>query len=193
MVIGKCIKYRREELGITQDELAKRLGYKSRSTINKIELGINDVSYSKLKAIAAALDTNLKELLGWDREPDETDIAIMKILPEHNGESETQIEEETVQPIRIKELRKEKKLTLDELGKKIHINKATVQRYETGKIKDIKYPVIKALAAVLDCSPEYLLGETNVRYEVSAERRLNLFNVIRCKKSGKIRKILALG
>ena len=36
MTIGQRIKERREELDITQDELAKRLGYKSRSSINKI-------------------------------------------------------------------------------------------------------------------------------------------------------------
>ena len=35
----KRIRSRREELGISQDELAKRIGYKSRSSINKIEMG----------------------------------------------------------------------------------------------------------------------------------------------------------
>ena len=86
MVIRKCIKYRSEELGITQDELAKRLGYKSRSTINKIELGINDVSYSKLIAIAAALETNLKDLLHWtkDGEPDEIDVILLRFIPRWN-------------------------------------------------------------------------------------------------------------
>ena len=38
--IGANIKRRREELGITQEELSKRLGFKSKSSINKIELGI---------------------------------------------------------------------------------------------------------------------------------------------------------
>ena len=37
--IGDRIRIRREELKISQDELAKRIGYKSRSSINKIELG----------------------------------------------------------------------------------------------------------------------------------------------------------
>ena len=35
--IGDRIKSRREELGLTQDDLALKLGYKSRSSINKIE------------------------------------------------------------------------------------------------------------------------------------------------------------
>ena len=37
--IYKRIRARREELGISQEELAKRMGYKSRSSINKIENG----------------------------------------------------------------------------------------------------------------------------------------------------------
>ena len=37
--IYKRIRARREELGISQEELAKRIGYRSRSSINKIENG----------------------------------------------------------------------------------------------------------------------------------------------------------
>ena len=37
MDIGERIKLRREELNLSQDELAKKVGYKSRSSINKIE------------------------------------------------------------------------------------------------------------------------------------------------------------
>ena len=44
----KRIKSRREELGLTQDELARKLGYKSRSSIQKIEKGENDIPQSKI-------------------------------------------------------------------------------------------------------------------------------------------------
>ena len=37
MELYKRIKARREKLGMSQEELATKLGYKSRSTINKIE------------------------------------------------------------------------------------------------------------------------------------------------------------
>lgn len=60
------IRVRREELNLSQDELAKRMGYKSRSTINKIELGINDVSQSKIIAFAKALNTTVGYLMGDD-------------------------------------------------------------------------------------------------------------------------------
>ena len=64
--LGDAIRRRREELGITQDELAKKLGYRSRSTINKIEKGVNDVTQSKIEAFARALATTPTALLGWD-------------------------------------------------------------------------------------------------------------------------------
>lgn len=54
-ILGKKIKQRREELGLSQENLAQKLGYKSRSTVNKIELGINDIPLSKLKDFADAL------------------------------------------------------------------------------------------------------------------------------------------
>lgn len=62
------IRSRREELGISQDELARRVGYKSRSSINKIEKGKNDITQSKIAEIAAALDTTPEYLMGWQNE-----------------------------------------------------------------------------------------------------------------------------
>ncbi|MCF0106212.1 MAG: helix-turn-helix transcriptional regulator, partial [Holdemanella sp.] len=41
--IGERIRKRREELGMSQEELAELMGYKNRSTIAKIESGANDV------------------------------------------------------------------------------------------------------------------------------------------------------
>lgn len=68
MTIGERIKNRREELGITQDELAKKLGYKSRSSINKIELNIYNLKQSKIKLIADALDTTPTYIMGWEED-----------------------------------------------------------------------------------------------------------------------------
>lgn len=54
-MIGDKIKQRRLELGLTQEELAKKLGYKHKSSINKIELNQNDIRQSKVAAFAVAL------------------------------------------------------------------------------------------------------------------------------------------
>ena len=47
MELYENIKHRREELGLSQQDLADMLGYKSRSTIAKIEAGENDIPQSK--------------------------------------------------------------------------------------------------------------------------------------------------
>ena len=67
--IGSRIRNRREELGLSQDELGKRLCYKSRSSINKIELDQRSLTQSKIKAIADALETTPSYIMGWN-EPD---------------------------------------------------------------------------------------------------------------------------
>lgn len=64
--IGTNIMRRRKELGITQEELASRMGYKSKSTINKIELGINDIPRSKVMKFAEVLGIEPAELMGWE-------------------------------------------------------------------------------------------------------------------------------
>lgn len=60
------IRSRREEISMSQDELAQILGYKSRSTIAKIEKGENDITQSKIVAFAKALKTSPAWLMGWD-------------------------------------------------------------------------------------------------------------------------------
>ena len=66
MTLGDRIRLRREELRISQEELATRLGYKSRSTIAKIESGENDLTQSKIVAFAEALNTSAGGLLDYD-------------------------------------------------------------------------------------------------------------------------------
>ena len=47
--LSSRIRQRREQLGLSQEELAARMGYRSKSSITKLEKGINDpVSYTHL-------------------------------------------------------------------------------------------------------------------------------------------------
>lgn len=66
--IGQRIMIRRKELQLTQEELAAKMGYKSKSTINKIELGINDIPQSKIVKFAEVLDTTIAYLMGWEED-----------------------------------------------------------------------------------------------------------------------------
>lgn len=67
--IGANIRRKREELGLSQEELANRVGYKSKSAINKIEQGVNEVRQNKIVNFAEALETTPAVLMGWVDEP----------------------------------------------------------------------------------------------------------------------------
>lgn len=64
--VGEKIREARLARGMSQDTLARRVGYKSRGSINKIELGKTDVTRTKLAAIAEALRVSPTWLLGLD-------------------------------------------------------------------------------------------------------------------------------
>jgi 2-C-methyl-D-erythritol 4-phosphate cytidylyltransferase len=62
--IGEAIRIARLSVGISQQELADALGYKSRSTIAKIEAGEVGLNYNKLSAVARVLGTTVEHLTG---------------------------------------------------------------------------------------------------------------------------------
>lgn len=64
--VGTRIKEIRTLRKLSQEELATKMNYKSRSTINKIELGIADVSSSKIKEFARVLNVSVSYLMGWE-------------------------------------------------------------------------------------------------------------------------------
>lgn len=64
------IKKLRQELHMSQDELAKKTGYTDRSSIAKIEAGHVDLNESKIATFAKALNTTPALLFGWP-EPEE--------------------------------------------------------------------------------------------------------------------------
>lgn len=70
----KNIKDRRIELGLTQAELAKKVGYSDKSMIAKIESGIVDITRNKIMQFADALGTTPAYLMGWEDSP--TDSAL---------------------------------------------------------------------------------------------------------------------
>lgn len=80
-MVGEQIKKRRIELGLTQEELAKKLGYKSNTTINKIELGINDITQSKVIEFAKALNTTPAYIMGWNTETKPNRIKVYGSVP----------------------------------------------------------------------------------------------------------------
>ena len=71
MGIAERIRNRRIELGMTQEELAKRVGFKGKASINKIEIAGRGVPQSRVLDFARALELSPAELLGWDAETED--------------------------------------------------------------------------------------------------------------------------
>lgn len=69
MPVGANIKKRRFELNMSQQDLADAMGYKTRSTIAKIESGENDVTQKRLAKFAEMLDTTVEALMGISTPP----------------------------------------------------------------------------------------------------------------------------
>lgn len=64
--VGQNIAIARKAAGLTQEELAAKVGYKTKSAINKIEMGLRDLPQKKIEAFADALGTTPGHLMGWD-------------------------------------------------------------------------------------------------------------------------------
>lgn len=64
--VGKMIKQRRLELHMSQEELAKKLGYSDKTAISKIESSKSDLTQSKIVQFAKALNTTPLYLLGYE-------------------------------------------------------------------------------------------------------------------------------
>lgn len=81
MTIGDKIKNRRLQLEYSQEELAKLVGYNSKSSINKIELGVHGIPAKMIPKFAQALHCDPQYFIEWDkpqRNPEElnADLAI---------------------------------------------------------------------------------------------------------------------
>ena len=89
------IKEEREKMGLSQEELAKRIGYTNKSSIAKVEAGQVDLPQSKIMAFANALHVTPAYLVGWEDKQKEaspvigedlspSDKKLMEILPKLN-------------------------------------------------------------------------------------------------------------
>lgn len=91
MTTGDRIKKRRNELGMTQEELAKKLGYASRSSVNKVEKS-RELSNKKVKLYSDALKCTPAYLMGWDEEYADThetlDDQLFDLIADRDAQQE---------------------------------------------------------------------------------------------------------
>ena len=95
MTMYERIRYLREKLGMTQQDLADKTGYKTASAVNKIELGLRDINQHKIIAFASALGVSPSYLINGNDTPREAITApdftlsdsqkqLLKLLPNLN-------------------------------------------------------------------------------------------------------------
>jgi len=86
--IGIRIRKRREQLRISQEELARRTGYGGRTAISKIEKNVNGIPQDKVTLFANALQTTELYLIGTVDDPD---LPLKEII---NSDTSYQINED---------------------------------------------------------------------------------------------------
>jgi len=64
---------------------------------------------------------------------------------------------------RLKELRKERGLTQEDLSKLSGVSFPTISRYENGQRDEPKLTILKTLANYFDVTLDYLVGDTDVK------------------------------
>ncbi len=140
--IGDRIKARRLELNMSQDELARLVGYKSRSSINKIESDGRLLPQRKIMEIANALNTTPAYIMGWDNSKskspsitltprDERQIAadLEKMLADLDSQNAMAAMGGTVEDDEDRELLKASLQATMRLAKKIAKEKYTPKKY----------------------------------------------------------------
>lgn len=76
MTLGERVKMLRQKAGLTQEELAKEIGYSTKTSISKIENDILDINQSTIVALARALNTTPSVIMGWGESNDsEIDLS----------------------------------------------------------------------------------------------------------------------
>ena len=125
--------------GLKQIELSRKSGI-DKGTINNYLAGKYKPKQDKLYLLAEALKVDPVWLMGYD-------VPMRCYLSSNLND-------------RIKEMRKRKGLTLLEVAEYLGVQEATVQRYESGNIKNLKIETISKLAVLFGCDPQYLVGWT---------------------------------
>lgn len=152
--IGANIANARKKAGMSQEDLALKVGYKTRSAINKIEMGKRDLPQRKVVMIAHVLGVSPATLLG-DAE----------IKPENNQgskpvaiQAEESIDEFELISDRIRNAMERANLSYGELSALTGISKSSLYRYASGFTPKVPFNRLEIIAKALNVAPSYLIG-----------------------------------
>lgn len=145
------IKRKRKELNLTFEELGILVGV-GKSTVRKWENGmIKNMGMDKVLLLAKALGIDAYEILNMNKNDDLIENETINIKEDTNTSEIT-----TGNLIKSKRIKLD--LSMDELAKQVGVSKATVQRWESGEISNLKRDKVIPLAKALNINPLLLLG-----------------------------------
>ena len=83
---------------------------------------------------------------------------------------------------KIKQLRKERGLTQEELGDILGVKKAAVQKYESGQVQNLKQSTIKKLCETFNKTPDYFIFDNfDLELEKMLKKELEFVQIIKIR------------
>lgn len=156
MNYGMKLKDLRDLYEITQEDIAKILNI-ARSTYNQYEQQYDIIPIKHLNHLCNHFKISFDYVF---------DFTELKRYKDEINEIDTKISGK-----RLKELRKEFKLTQDKLAKKLNIANTIISEYERGHYP-ISTATLYSLSNLFHISSDYLLGKTNkVKYLEEAKEK----------------------
>lgn len=136
MGCGENIKKRREEIGMSQEELARKCGYKSRASISKIEAEETDLTQKKIIVIAKALGIDPKKLCDIEETAIQLNIApIVKNLKKSIENSQDEIyNNASLFALNLKELMDREGTTNTQLANAVDVSLSAVGKWLSGNV-----------------------------------------------------------
>lgn len=103
--LAKNIRYLRREKSLSQEDIAKKLGYKSYTTIQKWESGDSQPPVSKIEILSKIFNVSVSDLLGTDLEAAEkekhnfSNNEVPEIIAAHFKDDDIELSEKDLQSI----------------------------------------------------------------------------------------------
>ena len=138
---GQKIRMLRKAANLTQTELGSKLGVKP-DAVSKWECGrVTNIPTDKLRAMSLLFRVSISCLIDEGVEGESKPVVIEGNMAQ-----------------KIKHLRMENHLTLEQVAQKVGVGKSTVRKWENGIISNVRSDKIVPLSAALNTSPAYLMG-----------------------------------
>lgn len=112
------------------------------------------------------------------------------------GRNNTEKEWDSIMGSRIKQLREERRMTQEELGKILGVQKSAVAKYENGKVSNMKRSSIKKLADFFGVSSAYILGyseqqilKQTIKVDTLSKEEISLVEAIRSMTDEEVKEL----